>query len=696
MNLRYTLLPLLISALTLMLTTHALHAQTGIQPEDYYKTIFVSQSEISPDGSLIAFTRTIIDEEENSRHQEVWMQKIRNGRGDGEPFRFTDPSVQSSNPQWSPDGEVLSIQSRRSDNSNSVRFLRVTAPGGEAFQIEGLDRSPVWSPDGQTIAFTREPKEQEVEDSRAGWIAPDAITTTLDSSRFDGRVITQMRYKSDGRSSWLPHPSVNPKRQLHLISSEGGEPEVITDFPFHVSNVEWSSDGSKIYFSGDPEEDDEYNTDFTRNLYMIDVESGEYSLLLEMDGSQSNPEISPNGSFLAFSHSPERGGLTDVMVVRLGNNGLPSGEPVNITEGWDLSPGGIHWTPNNRMVRFSAQTRGNNHLFEVSRSGGEVQQVTLGDRRLSSISTTEDGRYMTYTSTDAETPAELFISRNNGNQEVQLSNFNAEWLADRSVNPAEQLTWIVEDGTEIEGWVIKPVGYEEGNSYPVILKIHGGPHSYYGNTWFQTFHVLSASGFFVFYPNPRGSSSYGHEFTYATLGQWGFMDEEDFMTGLDAVFEKYPDVDRDRVGVSGGSYGGFMTNWLTARFPDRFAAANTSRSITNWKSWYGTSDAQGLTEFEFGGTPWEERDLYRDLSPINYVENVTAPTLIIHSEEDWRTPIGDAEQWYISLKKMEVPVEFVRYPRSSHGLSRTGEPWLLVDRLERIRSWFDYWLIENQ
>lgn len=682
----------ILSTLIILTLSVQVYAQTGIQPTDYYKTVFVSSTEISPAGDLIAFTKTTVDEENNSRHSEVWMQKIRNGHGDGEPFRFTDPTVQSSNPRWSPDGELLSIQSRRGDDSNTVRFLRVTAPGGEAFQIEGLDRTPVWSPNGEQIAFTRAPKEKETDERRAGWIAPDAITHTLDSARFDGRVITQMRYKSDGRSSWLPHPSVSVKNQLHIISSEGGEPEVLTDLPFNVGSIEWSADGSKIYFSGDPEEDDEYNRDLTRNLYVYDLESGEHSLLLEMDGSQSSPTVSPNGSFLVFTHTAERGAETDVMVVRLGNDGMTTGEPENLTSDWDLSPGGIHWTPNSQTVRFSALTRGNSHLFEVRRTGGDVSQVTLGDRRLSSISTTENGRFMAYTSTDATKPAEVFISRNNGNQEVQLTSFNEEWLAERTVNRAEQVKWTVEDGTEIEGWVIKPVGYEEGESYPLILKIHGGPHSAYGNTWFQTFHVLSGSGFFVFYPNPRGSSSYGHDFMYATKGQWGFMDEEDFMTGLDTVFEKYPGVDPERVGVSGGSYGGFMTNWLTARFPDRFAAANTSRSISNWKSWYGASDAQGLTEFEFGGTPWEERELYRELSPINYVENVTAPTLIIHSEEDWRTPIVDAEQWYISLKKMEVPVEFVRYPRSSHGLSRTGEPWLLVDRLERIRTWFDYWL----
>lgn len=682
-------------ALILGLNTAA-YSQQGIQPADYYKTVFLSQSEISPNGNLIAFTKTIIDEENNDRHREVWMQKINNGQKDGEAFRFTDPSVQSSSPQWSPDGEMLSIQSRRGDDSNSVRFLRVTAPGGEAFQIEGLDRSPVWSSDGSKIAFVREPITDEERPERAGWISPDAITNTLDSARFDGRVITQMRYKSDGTTAWTPHPSVNEKRQLHIISADGGEPEKITDLPYNVGQIEWSQDGNRIYFSGDPEEDDEYNDDYTRNLYVIDLETKEHKKLLDMDGNQSSPTISPNGRFIAFTHSEERGAITDVMVAALNRSGEIDGELTNNTENWTLSPGGLHWTNNNQNVRFSGQISGNTHLFQVGRNGGNVSQITEGDRRVESISTSENGRYLAYTATDAVTPTDLYISRSDGSREVQLTNFNDEWMSERTINPAEPIYWTVEDGTEIEGWVIKPVGYEEGKSYPMILKIHGGPHSYYGNTWFQTFHVLSATGFFVFYPNPRGSSSYGHDFTYATRGKWGVLDEEDFMTGLDAVFEKYSDVDPERVGVSGGSYGGFMTNWLTARFPDRFAAANTSRSISNWFSWYGASDAQGLTEYEFYGKPWEERELYRELSPINYVENVTAPTLIIHSEEDWRTPVADAEQWYIALKKMEVPVEFVRYPRSSHGLSRTGEPWLLVDRLERIRTWFDYWLIEEQ
>jgi len=397
---------------------------------------------------------------------------------------------------------------------------------------------------------------------------------------------------------------------------------------------------------------------------------------------------------LAFVSSTAREIQSELMVVELEDDGAFHGEPRILTGDWDLSPGMPVWTPNGRALRFTAGVTGNSHLFEVSVRDGSVQQITSGDRRIGSLSTSENGRIMAFTVTDAVTPAEVFVARSDGSNETRVTAFNAEWLAETIRMPAEELTWTVADGTVIEGWVVKPVGFEPGRQYPMILKIHGGPYGAYGNTFFQTFHVLSNTGFFVLYVNPRGSTGYGHAYQWATRGAWGEVDSEDFLNGVEAAIAKYPEIDPERVGVSGGSYGGYMTNWLTST-TDRFAAAVTSRSITNWESWYGDSDAQGLTDHAFFGPPWEERELYRRLSPISYVENVTAPTLIIHSENDYRTPIGDGEQWFMALMKRKIPVELVRYPRSSHGLSRTGEPWLLVDRLERMRTWFRYWLVEK-
>lgn len=671
--------------------------ERGFLPEDYYNIVTVSQVAVSPTGGFVAFTVSTVVEEENSRHQEIWLQPLSNGRPDGAAFRITDPTAESSSPTWSPDGALLSFSSRRGEDPNPIWFLRVDGPGGEAFHIDGVEGTPVWSPSGDWIAFTMGSASDDAEggaSDREGWIAPDAITTTLDPRRFDGRVITSTRYKRDGILTLRPHFSVSEKRQLFVVDAQGGVARRLTDLSFDVGSVVWSRDGRQLFFTGDEYEDDETSDESTGDLWTVPFTGGPSRRLTTNPGTEENPAVSPDGRRLAYLSTPGRGEETDLMVVEIGSDGSFRGEPLNLTAEWDLRPGDPMWTHDGSFVRFSAGIGGDSHVFNVPASGGRVDQITEGHRRLSSFSFSADNQVMAFTATDPVTPTELYVATGDGATEQKATGFNDAWLRNVTLVPPERLLWTTLDGTQIEGWVIKPVGYRPGVSYPLILKIHGGPHSAYGNTFFPTFHVLSAAGFFVLYTNPRGSSGYGHEFQYATRGEWGIVDKEDYLAGVDAALANYPDADGERVGVSGGSYGGFMTNWLTAT-TDRFRAAVTSRSITNWESWYGTSDLQSLTEFEFYGPPWEQRDLYRRLSPISYVENVTAPTLIIHSENDYRTPIGDGEQWFMALKKRGVPVEMVRYPRSSHGLSRTGEPWLLVDRLERIKSWFVHFLVEN-
>jgi dipeptidyl aminopeptidase/acylaminoacyl peptidase len=332
-------------------------------------------------------------------------------------------------------------------------------------------------------------------------------------------------------------------------------------------------------------------------------------------------------------------------------------------------------------------------LLTVDVRNGRTRELLGGRRVLSGFSWDADRKRVAYVSTAVTQPTELYIADADGRNERKLTAFNAKLNEEIAWADAERITYPSVGGLEIEGWLMKPHGYQPGKRYPVVLYIHGGPHSQYNEGWFDEFQNLAGAGMFVLYTNPRGSSGYGADFTYSTRGRWFAEDYEDLMKAVDIVAQR-PDVDSTRMGVTGGSYGGVMTAWVTVK-TQRFKAAQADRMISNWWSWYGTSDAQGLTEFEFYGTPWDNPVMYDTLSPIRYASKVRTPTFILQSEEDHRTPMTDAEQWFLALKKFDVPVEFVRYPRSTHDLSRTGEPWLLVDRLHRLRLWFGHWLAEG-
>ncbi len=666
-------------------------------PADYYKEAAASEVAVAPNGAMVAFTVTTVLEKENKRHREIWMVRLKGGAPDGAAFRFTDPTEDSSSPRWSTDSSLLAFTSRRGKDRNSTWFARVTAPGGEAFHVPGVEGAPTWSPDGAWIAFTKAPGTDEGADGedkkRDGWIAPDAISKTLDAKRFDGRVVTSMRYKRDGTLDLLPHYSTRRKAQLFVVSAGGGTARQVTTLPVDVGGVEWSRDGRFVYFTADERQDDEYNDEPTSDIYLVARDGGDPRKLTANPGGERSVAVAPRGDRMAFLFTKARGAETDLMVVDLGPDGSFAGVPRSLTAAWDDQPGAPWWTPDGSAVRFSAGLTGNQHVFEASLAGA-VRQVTTGDRSLGSVDRSADGSVMAYDASDPVSPPEVYVSAADGRGERRVTSFNDAWLADVTLTRPERLAWKVADGTTIEGWLVKPAGYAPGTRYPMILKIHGGPHGAYGNIWFDQFQMLSGSGFFVLYTNPRGSTGYGHRYTYATRAKWGEVDKEDYLLGVDTALAKYPDIDPKRVGISGGSYGGFMTCWLTAT-TDRFAAAVAARIIVNWESWYGASDAQGLTEYEFNGPPWDGREVYRRLSPISYVERVKAPTLVLEGENDYRTPMAEGEQWFMALKKRKVPTELVRYPRSSHGLSRTGEPWLLVDRLERIRTWFVYWLIDH-
>jgi dipeptidyl aminopeptidase/acylaminoacyl peptidase len=374
---------------------------------------------------------------------------------------------------------------------------------------------------------------------------------------------------------------------------------------------------------------------------------------------------------------------------RLATVDVATGRVKNVLGDWKYEPNDYEWLPTGDLM-MAAGVGGRGALFRVSPATGAVTEVLGGRRRANGFAYDAAHRSMAYVVSSVTQPTELYVAGVDGKGERKVTAFNEKLTSEVAFSDAERFTYPSVGGLEIEGWLMKPYGYEPGKKYPLVLYIHGGPHSAYDEGWFDEFQNLAATGMWVLYTNPRGSSNYGADFTYSTRGRWGAEDYEDLMKAVD-IAAKRADVDSTKMGVTGGSYGGFMTAWVTTK-TDRFKAAETDRMISDWTYWYGASDAQGLTEFEFFGKPWDNFALYDTLSPIRRVTKVRTPTLLVQSEDDFRTPMGNAELWFIALRKQGVPAELIRYPRSTHELSRSGEPWLLVDRLGRLRQWFGYWL----
>ena len=649
------------------------------QSTDYYRLTAVSNPALSPDGKRVAFVVTTVVEDKDRRHNEIWMAAA---DGSSSPFRFTSPSTEASNPNWAPDGSMLAFSSRREGSDDDIWFIRTTAPGGEAFQIKGVHAMPIFSRDGQWLAYTWRGEDPDSL-KRDAWrqrVSPTAITRGPDPKRFDGRVYTSIPIVADERG-YLPPRELRRPSHLYLVPIAGGKPRQLTSGDLSQTSPAWSPNGKMVVFEQDSTENMEVRDDNYPSLFLFTLADSSTRPIRTGFPQSSSPAWSPDGSTIAFVCSKGRGMENDICTTP-----LAGGTARNLTGSWSLDPANPSWSADGRTIYFNAVTNGNVHLFSVPASGGTVLQVTTGERQLRGFSMSADSRTMAYTSSDITHGTELYVNTR------RLTSFNDSLFKQVSAVPADTFWFTGVGGLKIEGWLMKPYGYQPGKSYPLVLSIHGGPHSNYGNVLFPEFQMLAGQGYWMLFTNPRGSTGYGHDFTYATRARWGMEDYQDLMQAVDvAIARAKGGVDTTRMAVLGGSYGGFMTNWIVGH-TNRFRVAQTDRSIYNWYSWYGSSDAQGLTEYEFNGAPWESDSLYRVLSPMKYANNMQTPMLIVHSEDDKRVPITDAEQLFVSLRKRGIPAEFVRYPRSFHGLSRTGPPWLLVDRLERIRTWFAHWI----
>lgn len=435
---------------------------------------------------------------------------------------------------------------------------------------------------------------------------------------------------------------------------------------------------------------------------MLPSKGGEPELLWRGKGPIAALGWSPDGEYLAFTGRI----IEDPSLVYYKNSTvwlmpLKGGEPKNLTAKLDRTvsgeEGSLEWSPDSKHVYFKADDHGSLHVYRVSLDG-KVEKITDGKMTVGSFSFDKSGQTMAFNSTDTVTPSELWVKNKTGMR--RLTQMNKQLLKKLRISEPEEFWFTASDGIKVQGWIVKPQGIKKGEKYPMVLQIHGGPHSAYGFKLMPAeheFQVLADHGFVVVYTNPRASTGYGEEFTRIT-GHWGERDYQDLMEAVDYVAKTYPYVDVERLGVAGGSYGGFMTNWVVGH-TDRFKAAVSMRSISNWYSFHGTSDIGWMSlpthELSWGKNPWDNVQVIMEKSPITYIKNIKTPLLLLQSEEDYRCPIEQAEQLFIGLKKLKRTVEFVRTPGESHELSRSGKPKHRVERLQHIIRWFDIYLREQ-
>jgi dipeptidyl aminopeptidase/acylaminoacyl peptidase len=678
-----------------MILGRLLFALALLEVEDYYRIENADEPSISPDGRLVAFTRRWIDEDHNGRRTELWLAEVGE---ESKPRRLTIPGIDASAPRFSPDGKWLTFRSQHAErgaNGSSIWFFR-TDRFGEPFQLKGVEEPPAFSPDGRFVAYVK--KTPPAEPPPASSAREKKI-----EERFTGKVYDWVQFRYDGRG-YLPDPTdphETPPLELYLAPTddfEEGEHRRATCFGFDVSGFAWSPDAERLVVVADSHQRDEYVYERS-DLWLVQKSAAgcEAKRLTDDGFAHESPVFSPDGRRIAFlrekglslliQEKADRGAPLDLYLMD-----LETGAMTNATPSWDLRPGPPSFSPDGKHLYFEAEVGGGKHLFRATADGkGEVSQVTSGERRLEGFSFTRDFQTMAYAGANASAPSDVFVAATDGTGEKGLSSFGRDSVSGFSLGSPETVRYESKDGTPIEGFVLLPPGYDpQARRYPLILAIHGGPHGAYGYQFSFQFQLWAAKGYVVLATNPRGSTGYGEDFLWATWGGgWGNLDSEDVLAGVDFARSRYA-IDETRMGVTGYSYGGFLTNWVVTH-DHRFAAAISGAGISNWVSDYGTADIPRTKESEFYGPPWEDEggSLLQRQSPINYIASVRTPTLFVHGESDLRVPIEQAEQMYTAYKKLRVDAKFIRYPDSYHG---GWTPWNVVHRYHHELLWWDRYL----
>jgi dipeptidyl aminopeptidase/acylaminoacyl peptidase len=655
-----------------------LHAQSrrGVTAEDYFAFKVVGDPHISPDDKMVAYVLTTIDQKKNRRESSIWFVPA---DGSAAPRRLSAEGFSSNSPRWSPDGKTLAFLSARAsdlpagESARSQIYLLSIAGGGEAIALTKLKNSVQsyqWSPEGSRIVLV----------STSGPM--DGVAAA--DRKSDVRHYTHIQYKFND-SGWFD----DKRRHLWVVSVPGGEAKQITEGQdWNDTDPQWSPDGTRIAFVSDrtgKAYDNGHNTD----VWVIPAAGGSLTKISDHAFEDENPRWSPDGKQILFT------GQTAVHQFAKLYLADSAGGPASqlAIKDLDTIPGELRW-PAPGSAFFTAGMKGETHVFRADLGSHSFSAVTSGPRGIHAFDVSESTGKMAYLANDFQHLDDLYISNLDGSGERQLTHVNSDLWAQLELQPVERLEYKSTDGWPVEGFFVKPLGWQAGKKYPMVLVIHGGPEGMFGVDWYHEFQVYAAKDLAVFFCNPRGSTGYGEKFERGEINNWGGMDYQDIMAGVDAALKQYPWVDANDLGVTGGSYGGYMTNWIVSH-TNRFKAAVTLRSIANFVSDEGTRDGSYGHEEYFKGIVFDDFEQYWDASPLKYVRNVRTPTLILHSDNDFRVPIEQGEQWFRALQHYGVPSEIVFFPRENHNLTRTGEPKHLVESLNWQLYWFERYLNGN-
>lgn len=686
-----------------------------LQPEDLANLQFLGEVQLSPDARQVYYDVYYINREKNTYQGEIWQLDI----SQNQCRKLTGGPRRDNSPRLSNDGTKLAFLSDRGEDNKKQVYLLEPGQPGEALRLTNFQSgvlSVTWSSDNRHLAVVVE--TPDASEKAANWSRPETSEARKEreareqeEKRVGGNPVTFTRVKqrADGRRTLVPNDAHN---QLWLLDTAAPEaaPRQLTTGPFGVGQPAFSPDGQRLIFSSTR---DQQQADFSciSDLWLVEPFGDDLTprKLTSSKGPANGPVWSPDGKAVAFvGHTnPKDGSFLEqsrVWVLEMNVQGA-DGEARCLTANFDRPVANLlntdlrvfgetplAWTEDSRDLFFAACSEGSMQLFRVSVDGpNEPQAITNPDRHIYAYSFAAKTGQVAFASSMPLDPGDIFLQsievrKGKGEAPQQLTFLNREWVESHYIVEPETIRVPVEGGIEVEGWLIKPPGFDPSKKYPLVLQVHGGPHTAYGHSFNYEFQMLAGQGQVVLYTNPRGSVGYGYDFAAAIHNDWGHHDYDDIMAALDYVIEQGY-IDTDRLGVTGGSYGGYMTNWIVTH-TDRFKAALTQRCVSNLMTMYTLSDISfGFVESEFEGDMWSNPRIW-ERSPMAHANKAKTPLLMLHSEADYRCPIEQAEEFFFALKRSGCEVELVRTPAEDHNLSRNGSPDHRIGRLGRIGNWF--------